>query len=255
MIIQGTYTSEVLQSKRPFVAVLPEKPDDDTKTIFLLHGVGTDYTEWLINVPLEQWAKDNNIAFMCPNGGNTFYTDHANNENYGAAIGDEFYHVMARTFPLNMQYANTSIAGFSMGGYGAIRLGLKYQHYSNIGGFSPAFVFYKRHRNDPLFKEVFYKGLEGSDNDCVKLYQDRLQSGAAMPEITLFCGNEDPLDKYTQEFYHNITAIKQHHLIAYHQQAGFHSFDLWLPALKEFIKNKIVGQKTDTGDVWQTLTN
>lgn len=253
MIIQGTYTSKILNSKRPFVAVLPEPINKQTRVVFLLHGVATDETEWLINVPLEQWAKSHNIAFLCPNGGNTFYTDHADGENYGEAIGDEFYHVMAELLPLNMDYANTSIAGFSMGGYGAIRLGLKYPHYHQIGGFSPAFIFYKRHRDDPLFKEVFSKGLEGSDNDCVQLYQNRLDGDLPVPTISLYCGDQDPLDEQTQNFYHQVTAIKGHHPLAYYQQTGFHDFSLWLPALDQFIHNQVISQSPVNTDIWQPL--
>ncbi|ENZ6558352.1 hypothetical protein ACG6R3_000475 [Enterococcus faecium] len=59
-----------------YVAVLPEVIDEQTKTVFLLHGFGFDHRSWCLNTPVVQYAKTYNTAFFCPFAGNSFYTDH-----------------------------------------------------------------------------------------------------------------------------------------------------------------------------------
>lgn len=236
MIIEGTYFSHALSRHQNYVAVLPKTLTPATHAMFLLHGVNANEKAWLVNTPLPDWANENNVAFFCPAGENSFYTDHLDGEDYGVAIGEEFYQAMRLTFKLDFSYTNTSIAGYSMGGYGAVKLGLQFPHYSVIGGFSPAFIFYKRHRNDPVFKHVFAKGLEGSENDGVYLYQQRLKSTTDIPSIHLYCGDEDPLDQYTREFKAAIDALTPQQ-ITYQQQSGFHNFSLWRPALADFIQH------------------
>lgn len=234
MIMHGNYVSTVLSSKRPFTAVLPEARDIATKTLVLLHGVGTDENEWLINTPLQEWADDKNVIFLCPNGGNEFYTDHGPDQRFGEALGNEFLQKMTLAFDLPSEPGRTGIAGFSMGGYGAIRLGLRYPHYSMIGGFSPAFIFYKRNRADPTFRRVFTEGLENSTNDCAYLYQQRSKSTHPVPRIMLTCGDTDPLDQYTRAFFQTVKPIDAGP-VTYQQQHGFHDFSLWRPALREFL--------------------
>lgn len=234
MIIEGTYFSKSLSRHVSYVAVLPKTLTPNTHVLFLLHGVNANEKAWLVNTPLPDLANENNIAFFCPNGENSFYTDHQDGEDYGTAIGQEFYDAMAATFRLDFSYLNVALAGYSMGGYGAVKLGLQFPYYSALGAFSPAFIFYKRHRGDPVFKHVFAKGLEGSENDAVYLYQKRLEASQPLPQIRLYCGDADPLDEHTRAFKQAVDAMAPAPL-AYQQQHGFHDFSLWRPALTDFI--------------------
>lgn len=237
MYIHGSYMSEVLNRKKNYAAILPNHSNEKTRVLFLLHGIQTDELEWSGNTPLTEWAEVFNIAFFCPSAENSFYTDHADGENYGEAIGKEFYEVMRHFFSLDFSRENTAIAGFSMGGYGAIRLGLVYSElYSRIGGFSPAFVFYKKERNEASFSLVFSKGAEESENDCLFLYKCLLNQGIQPAPIRLACGADDPLDHYTQAFCKGVLEIDGQADISYYQQSGFHDFSLWRNDLLRFIK-------------------
>ena len=62
-----------------------------------------------------------------PSGENSFYVDQlVPNNNFGAYIGRELVEMSRRMFPLSHRREDTFLAGFSMGGFGAIRNGLKY---------------------------------------------------------------------------------------------------------------------------------
>lgn len=236
MIAHGSYYSEVLKRKKPFLAVLPAAPSENTIVVVLLHGVGMDETDWAENAPLSEMANTYDVAFLCPAGENSFYTDQAHDELHGTAIGEEFIDVMRRYFSLPKDRGHTAIAGLSMGGYGACRLGLCYpERYCAIGAFSPAFIFYKRNRHDPMFERVFVRGLEGTENDCAHLYNClRARDSALVPWMRLACGEDDPLLTPTREFYDAVKASNPDEDITLVIKPGFHDFSLWRSDLELF---------------------
>lgn len=236
-VVHGKYFSKILNRKKSFISILPEEINESTKSLVLLHGIQSDETAWILNVNLEELAEKCNISFHCPCGENSFYTDHDNGDNFGIALGHEFYNIFHNLFPLSKKREMNGIAGFSMGGYGALRLGIKYLSlYSFIGGFSPALIFYKKERNEPHFNKVFSKGLYESDNDVKFLYEKADKELLKSTLIRLRCGDADPLDKYTNELYGQIKEINSDMDITYQISKGFHDFSLWREDLIEFLK-------------------
>lgn len=62
-----------------------------------------------------------------PSGDNMFYVDQpVTGNNYGQFIGQELVEATRKMFPLSTKREDTFIGGLSMGGYGALRNGLKY---------------------------------------------------------------------------------------------------------------------------------
>lgn len=144
---------------------------------------------------------------------------------------------MKETFALAQDREKTAIAGFSMGGYGAILLGLHYgEHYGRIGGFSPAFVFYKKERQETHYQMVFAKGDDGSENDCLVRYQELRQREIAIPILELTCGVEDPLCELTEKFFSSVQEMDSAAPISFRKQPGFHDFSLWNSDLEIFLK-------------------
>lgn len=238
MYLQGNYFSSVLNRTKAYTAVLPDHPNDQTKILFLLHGIRGDERDWVLNTPLLQYAEKYNTAFFCPAAENSFYTDHADGENYGEAMGKEFYEVVQRLYKLNFQRENVQIAGFSMGGYGAVLLGLRYSKlYSRIGAFSPAFVFYKKERQELHYKLVFSKGDYGSENDCLFQYQKCLTANEKIPPIQFACGEDDPLYEQTEKIIDQLLALDPAAKLEFFGQAGFHDFSLWNKDLLRFLES------------------
>lgn len=236
-VAAGKYFSEILNRKKNFVSILPNKirKGELIKSIILLHGILGDETDWITNVCLEKLADQYDVCFLCPSGENSFYTDHENGDLFGKAFGEEFYEKMHELFSISRKREDNGIVGFSMGGYGALRLGMKYfSLYSYVGAFSPALIFYKRNRGDALFKKVFSMGLEDSENDIKFLYNNFPKNNKM--EIYLTCGNEDPLDKYTQELYEFLKDKKAN--VEYDQNLGFHDFTLWRKDLINLLKKR-----------------
>ena len=105
------------------------------RTLYLLHGLYGSDDIFLANTSIQKFAEDHGIAIVIPCGENSFYVDNKKaHAYYGEYVGQELLDITRNIFPLSDKREDTFIAGFSMGGYGAIRNGLKYhENFSKIG--------------------------------------------------------------------------------------------------------------------------
>ena len=97
------------------------------KTLYLLHGLLGNYTDWVTRTRIQEWAEAKNLVVVMPSGDNSFYVDQeVKNNDFGIFIGTELIEVTRKMFHLSNRRDDTFIAGLSMGGFGALRNGLKY---------------------------------------------------------------------------------------------------------------------------------
>lgn len=72
-------------------------------------------------------GRGKNLAVVMPAGENAFYIDQPEmGTMHGKFIGEELVDITRRMFPLSRKREDTYIGGLSMGGFGALRNGLKY---------------------------------------------------------------------------------------------------------------------------------
>lgn len=147
-LLQIDFFSESLMRTVTMNAIIPtdktlftqhEKREiKEYKALYLLHGGYGNYTDWLGGTRVQAWAQDKDLAVFMPSGDNKFYIDNPDSgEMYGSFIGKELIEFTRKTFPLSQKREDTFIAGLSMGGYGALVNGLKYNEiFGAIGGFS-----------------------------------------------------------------------------------------------------------------------
>ena len=145
-LIQMSFLSTALKRTVPVTVVLPV---DNTAflretprfpTLYLLHGLLGSHTDWVCNTRIQKWAEERGLAVVMPSGDNSFYIDQLlPNQDYGEFIGRELVEMTRRAFPLSHDREETFLAGLSMGGFGAMRNGLKYADtFSQIVSLSPA---------------------------------------------------------------------------------------------------------------------
>lgn len=215
-IVEVNFISKCLMRTVTFNAIIPADkfgpaeegaPQKPFKTLYLLHGIFGNYTDWVNGTRIQSWAERNNLAVIMPSGENRFYLDdEKGGEQYGAFIGQELVSFTRKLFPLSDKREDTFIAGLSMGGYGAIRNGLKYaETFGCIAGLSAALIFDRLQNSDnsaPVFTfrrdyyEAVFGDLDkvlGSDKDPQALVQMLKEQGRAVPKMYLCCGTEDEL--------------------------------------------------------------
>lgn len=243
--IHVEYYSKALRRVVPVNVFLPVDNETEAvvekpyRTIYLLHGLTQNCSEWLTYSRIREWSVPKGLAVVMPSGENSFYVDsYLPNHNYGQFIGEELVNVTRDMFCLSDKREDTFIGGLSMGGYGAIRNGLKYHEtFSRIIALSSAIHFFETPLGqscDNLFhEESCFGDLEQahkSDKNprvlVKKLLEDR-NAGArvSVPKIYMACGTEDNLITANRSFYE---FLKENFIeVSYTEESGCHDWDFW----------------------------
>lgn len=216
------------------------------RTLYFLHGLYGSDDIVLANTSIQKFAEDNGIAIVIPCGENSFYVDNEKaHAYYGEYVGRELLDITRNIFPLSHKREDTFIAGFSMGGYGAIRNGLKYsQNFSKIGMISSALITddIVNYASDDnvLRSRQFYESifgnldeLKGSDMDPKAL----INNTPDIPDIFMACGVNDFLYDKNVDFYEFL--MSENIDADFIRAPGEHTWEFCDKYLKEFIKTVI----------------
>lgn len=255
-IIEVNFISKCLMRTVTFNAIIPvdkfglqaenaeQKP---LKTLYLLHGIFGNYTDWVNGTRIQAWAEANDLAVIMPSGENRFYlNDEKSGELYGEFIGKELVEFTRKLFPLSDKREDTFIAGLSMGGYGAIRNGLKYaENFGCVIGLSAALVHdtwkdadnsapiftFRRNYYEAIFGE--YDKVKGSDKDPKALLLKLKEEGRPVPKMYLCCGTEDGLVTANRDFrdFLNENGVD----LTYVEGPGKHDWVFWDTYIKKVL--------------------
>ena len=254
-LITCSFSSVLLGKAVTLNAVIPQKPrgaaPEKYRTLFLLHGLSDDHSAWCRYTSIERYARDYNIAVIMPDAGRSFYTDAANGFKYWSFISEELPEFAASMFPISLERENCFAAGLSMGGYGALKLGLRLpERFSAIAALSPVVDLERRFTASdsalwlPELKNIFISPEEARlrGNDLFTLAETALKSGKTLPRIISFCGTEDFMISDNRGFN---TFMKELGFPEFHsyEYPGGHNWNFWdthiQQALAFFFKNEL----------------
>lgn len=253
--IQMNLLSQKLMRTVPVNVIMPAdkmvfpgmKPREEKpyKTLYLLHGVFGNYTDWINGTRIQRFAEENDLVVVMPSGDNAFWIDQPKGHNfYGEYIGEELVELTRKMFPLSRKREDTYIGGLSMGGYGALRNGLKYNEtFGAIVALSAALVVddvKKRTNENGFFLEsrdyaesVFgnLDEVEASDKNPKYLVEKLLEQKKEIPAIYMACGNQDSLLKVNQDFADFLKAKNVN--VTFEIGEGNHEWDFWDTYIKK----------------------
>ncbi len=256
-LIQVNFISKSLMRTVPMNVILPVdkltfpgmpvREDKPYKTLYLLHGVFGNYTDWISGTNIQRWAEERDLVVVMPSGDNMFYVDQPKANNYyGEFIGKELVEITRKMFPLSHKKEDTFVAGLSMGGFGAIRNGLKYNDtFGCIAGLSSALVLEgvdQRTNEVPFFLESRsyaescfgdLSKLTESDMNPKWLVKKLLDEKADIPKIYMACGTSDSLFNANKEFYNYLTNLGI--TATFVEGSGAHEWDFWNTYIKKVL--------------------
>lgn len=209
------------------------------KTLVLLHGYTGGAGDWVTGSRVRELSGKYNIAVIMPDGGNSFYLDReATGCAYGTYVGEELLEYVRKSFGLSDSPEDTFIGGFSMGGFGAIRTGLKYSHnYGKLIALSSALIIHQLKdmtpdMKNPMANYAYYRDIFGDlqtaeSRDCNPelIIDEKLKNGEKLPGIFMACGTEDFLLTENRNFDAFLTDRGVAH--EYHESEGEHNWDFW----------------------------
>ena len=246
-LIQANFSSQCLKRTVQFNAILPTDQMSSLyapaslplKTFYILHGFTGSCMDWLLNSELGELSAKYGIAFIMPDAENHFYVDDMKRRDlYGEFIGRELVEFTRRVFPLSDKADDTIIGGVSMGGYGALRNGLKYSDmFGHVIAIRPAIIMqeFKTATDEPNpvgATRGFYESVFGdldkaaeSDMDLHWLVNSINEQGGTFPDIYIACGYNDMLVYESRRLDGHLNALGIAH--TYEEGYGTHDYEFF----------------------------
>lgn len=202
-------------------------------TFYLLHGLSDDHTIWQRRTSIERYVQEFPMIVVMPNGGRGFYCDAQEGMKWETAIVSDLLGYVDKMFPTIPHREGRCIGGLSMGGYGAVKLALKFPDlfcsavsHSGALGFAHFTPVPKSARDDAFnleFIRVVGENPMGGPEDCFTL-AERLPE-AQRPALRIDCGTEDFLLDSNRAFHAHLEHLGYSH--EYAEFPGEHNWAYW----------------------------
>lgn len=201
--------------------------------LFLFHGGGGAESDWLRYTRIEELAEARQLCVVCPTVQNSSYTNMYHGYRWFDFVSQELYDFVHAVLPVSRAREKNFVAGLSMGGYGALKLGLTCpEKFSAIGAMSSAVEITEQvFRHECPLKDnglaLFgpAEEIHGGPNDLYHKARELAASGAVLPRIYGACGTED----FTYEgniVYRDLLQSLGYDL-TWEEGPGVHNWDFW----------------------------
>ena len=242
--------SKLMAREMPYKLILPTnyktEKDKTYAVIYLLHGLTGHYNNWTDKTKIAEYAAKYQYIFVMPEGDDGWYSDSVSvaKDKYESYIIQELIPEIDKKFRTFADKNHRVIAGLSMGGYGAIKFGLKYaDKFSLVGSFSGALRatdWTDKTSAAWLSKSIMSVfGAADSEtrkaNDIYKLVREISdEKKKTLPFIYLDCGTEDFLIQSNRDFETLLLEKKIPH--EFRQLPGKHDWNFWNAQVQEFLE-------------------
>ncbi len=245
------FKSELIGLVLPYNVLLPFVYEDSNKrypVLYLLHGLFGRYDDWTTRTNLAEYAARYEVIIVTPEGHDNWYTDSASvpNDKYESYFVRELISDVDKRFRTIKDRRARGVAGLSMGGYGAIKYGLKYpEQFAFAGSISGALDPALRTDDKPGFAwDILRPSINavfGSRSSQTRTANDVHQIArsfsasqiSSLPYLYLDCGLEDGFLATNREFADILLAKKIPH--QYRQLPGGHNWAYWDQQVQEVL--------------------
>jgi putative tributyrin esterase len=224
------FTSQALQRDATYIALIPdaEKAGPGPYPVLVqLHGYWDDQTSWLVKSRIWGHVERYPLIVILPTTANGWWANLGAPNNWeDYVVQDLVAHVRA-TFPV--REGQWALGGLSMGGFGALRLGLKHpQLFCSVWAHSSAIFHPDDKREWPFVwddedRSEAWRARAKIELNCYH-WAERLDR-SSMPRLSFDCGVDDFLIEDNRRFH---AFLKEqglpHH---YAEHPGAHTWEYW----------------------------
>jgi len=236
---QITVKSENLKGRGDISIYVP--PGDnlsDLPIVLLLHGVYGSHWVWSqktgIHLKMNEWLKTGTISPMViamPSDGlwgdGSAYLAHSTLD-YEKWIIDDVVNAVTELIPQTSSSSNLFLAGLSMGGFGALRIGAKHgDRVTAVSGLSSI-----THLDQmSFFIEEDLIPLRQSNSSDESVLKTMINYRKRLPKIRFDCGSSDPLIDANRILHDDLLQHDIPHI--YEENPGSHEWEYWEQHIKE----------------------
>src|SRR5688572_9749765 len=128
------FESKLVGKTLPYSVLLPVDYNEESAkaksypVLYLLHGLTGHYNNWIEKSKLTDHAAPYSMIIVTPEGNDSWYSDSVGtpSDKYETYIINELLPDVQRRYRTIESREGRAIAGLSMGGYGALKFGMKY---------------------------------------------------------------------------------------------------------------------------------
>lgn len=195
------------------------------RCLYLLHGLSDDHSIWLRRTSIERYAADYGICVVMPAAAKSFYTDMKYGMKYYTYIAEELPRVIQEFFHVSAKREDNFVAGLSMGGYGALKIGLRAcDRFCAAAGLSACTEMSRREGRD-IFAPLFGEGGTVPPEDDLFALAEKQKGNPNRPRLYMGVGLEDGLYSENQRFREKLTACGYD--LTYRESHGDHNWAFW----------------------------
>ncbi|ANF52523.1 esterase [Chryseobacterium glaciei] len=219
------------------IIITPDlKPATNYKTVYILHGYsGNPDRTVKEDLPgLSKKAQEYNTIYILPDGNyNSWYVDSPvlKDSQYQTFIGKELVDFIDKNYPTKKEKQSRGILGWSMGGYGAVNIGVTYHNtFGVVGSSCGALDFtsfgegYKHYQVDKVLGSLESLDPKYLTDNKVELMK------TAQQNYIFDCGTDDQqMIMQNRKFHEKLTDQKIQHL--YIESIGDHNANYWSQSL------------------------
>lgn len=234
---------EFMKSRKAQETGMTEKEyysDRSLPVLWLLHGARGDAADWPRYSMVEVYAEEKGLIVVCPTGNNGWWVNQAAGTAWEDIVTEKLWELVHGMFPTSDKPEDNYIAGLSMGGYGAMRIGLRHpEKYSRIAAFSAGFGIPRRYASGAVkglsMEEAFGapETVLGSQYDEFKAAEERAASREPLPPIYLSCGTKDTLYDINTEYREHLKKLGYE--VTWDEAPFGHEWRFWDQQVEKFI--------------------
>ncbi|MDL2293227.1 esterase family protein [Ruminococcaceae bacterium OttesenSCG-928-D13] len=214
--------------------------------ITLLHGMGNTPSDWMQFSAAPRYAADNGYILVAPDAQASFYADMACGTPWYTILTEYLPAQLGRIFKIPTEREMNYIAGLSMGGYGAMRIGLAHpERYAAIGSFSGCLDMRRMAEEShlpgapPILAPVLGPNFDlPPELDVMELLKKVAELPAdQQPKLYCTCGLQDTELPNVKQQNETFRALAESLPVTYafREWQGVHEWNFWDRSLAEFI--------------------
>ena len=195
------------------------------KCLYLLHGLSDDHTIWMRRTSIERYASKYGICVVMPRADKSFYSNMKHGDDYYTHIAREVPKIVHEFFNVSDKREDNFIAGLSMGGYGALKIGLREKgKFAAAAGISPC-TDIKTIGFEGVLSPIFGEDINVPDEDDLLWLADNCKDDEMRPRLYMGIGTNDFL--YQNNFKFREKMAEHGYDFTYRESEGVHNWDFW----------------------------
>ncbi len=223
-----------------FTVLLPSgyRPSDRSPVIYLLHGLNGSFKEWSARTNLRTYALAYRMVIVMPDAGASWYVNarSAGHDRFEDFVVYDLPRIVASKYGIDTGRA--AIAGYSMGGYGAIMLALRHPHQFRFAGSLSGAIDFPRGaesyragaspQNVKVFQEVFGKDPDWFYDEHDILQLATLAEREELPYLYFAAGIQDGFATFLPAHRKLMDLLRARDIAyEYHETPGKHDWAFW----------------------------